>query len=353
MNAVEEIAGPVLEIPLEYDQILKGGEFWDDVNGGYLPEDLLLAARREEFDWVHSKCVYENVPMQESEDAGKKLLELISIDADKSVDLALKNIRPRLCARVYRTKKQGTIQRALLASQLFSALPPQESVKALVSIKMSVRWLNKGKPLKLRHYDISRAHFQGKAQRLIYMGRPAEDSQKYGEFKAGRLVKSMYGTQDASRIWQFDYVNLICGEVGGFRRGKHSAALFHNPNGDMRMAVHGDDFVCLSDDDGLKHIDNLLKSKYTAKDMATLGFGDSDVKSLLLLNRVFRVGSDQFGQYLDIELDLRHAPPITSESGCKENTKTVSTPRDKLVLDGRKSPILKREDGTRYRFACM
>ena len=59
------------------------------------------------------------------------------------------------------------------------------------------------------------------------------------------------------------------------------------------MAVHGDDFVCLSDDDGLEHIDNLLKSKYTAKDVGTLGFKDSDVKSLLLLNRVFRVGTDR------------------------------------------------------------
>ena len=47
LNAVEEIAGPVQEIPLEYDQILKGGErLWDDVNGGYLPEDLVVAARR-------------------------------------------------------------------------------------------------------------------------------------------------------------------------------------------------------------------------------------------------------------------------------------------------------------------
>ena len=46
--------------------------------------------------------------------------------------------------------------------------------------------------------------------------------------------------------------------------------------------------LCLSDDDGLKHIDSLLKSKYTGKD--NLGFEDSDVESLLLLNRVFRVG---------------------------------------------------------------
>ena len=96
--------------------------------------------------------------------------------------------------------------------------------------------------------------------------------------------------------------------------------------------MHGDDFVCLSDDDGLKHIDSLLKSKYTAKDMGTLGFEDSDVKSLLLLNRVFRVGVDQTGQYLDIELDLRDAPLITRDSGCNTNTEavSVSTPREKL-----------------------
>ena len=167
----------------------------------------------------------------------------------------------------------------------------------------------------------------------------------------------MYGTQDASHIWQHDYVNLICEELGSFRRGKHSAALFHNPPQDVRMAVHGDDFVCLSDDDGLKHIDGLLKSKYTAKDIGTLGFEDSDVTSLLSLNRVFRVGVDQTGQYLDIGPDLRHAPLIISESGCNANTKTVSTPRkklqDKLVFDGRRSPVLKKDEATRYRSACM
>ena len=222
---------------------------------------------------------------------------------------------------------------------------------------MSVSLSNKGKPLKLSYYDISRAHFQRTAQRLIYIELAAEDRQKYGEDKVGGLVKSMYGTQGASPIWQLDYVNLICGELGGFRRGKHSAALFHNPNQDVRMAVHGDDFVCLSDDDGLKHIDSLLKSKYTAKDMGTRGFEDSDVKSVLLLNRVFRVGFDQIGQYFDIEPDLRHAPLIISESGCNTNTKAVSTPReklqDKLVLEGRRSPNLKKDEATRYRSACM
>ena len=125
LNAVEEIAFPVPEIPLEYDQILKEGvRFWDGVNGGYLPEDLVLAARREEIDRVQSEGVNEIIPVQECTDAGMKPLDLIWVDTDKSVDPTHKKIRSRLCARDYKTKKQGKIQRVLPASQLFSAMPP-------------------------------------------------------------------------------------------------------------------------------------------------------------------------------------------------------------------------------------
>ena len=160
----------------------------------------MLAARREAIDWVHSEGVYESVPRQECKDAGKKPLDLNWVDTDKSVDRTHKKNRSRLCARKkYKTKKQGKIQRALPASQ-FSAMPPLEAVKVFVSIMMSVSVSNKGQPLKLRHYDISRAHFQGTAQRLIYIKLPAEDREKFGEDKVGRLVKSMYGTQDASHI---------------------------------------------------------------------------------------------------------------------------------------------------------
>ena len=91
--------------------------------------------------------------------------------------------------------------------------------------------------------------------------------------------------------------------------------------------------------------------------MGTLAFEDSDVKSFLLLNRAFRVGVDQTGQYLDIEPDLRHAPLIISESGCNTNTKAVRTPReklqDKLVLDGRRIPILMIDEATRYTVVHM
>ena len=84
-------------------------------------------------------------------------------------------------------------------------MPSLEAVKVLVSITMSVSWSIEGKPLKLTHYDISRAHPQGTAQRLTYVLFPAGDRQKYGEDKVGKLIKSMFGTHDASHIWQLGY----------------------------------------------------------------------------------------------------------------------------------------------------
>ena len=132
---------------------------------------------------------------------------------------------------------------------------------------------------------------------------------------------SMYGSQDASHIWQPDYVNLICGELRGFRRGKHSTAFFHKANQDVRMAVPGEDFcVCQTKTDSITST-HFSHQKYTAKDMGTIGFEDSDTKRLLLLNRVSGVGTDQTGQVLDIALDLRHAPLI-KESGCNATTNT-------------------------------
>ena len=77
-----------------------------------LPENFVLTARCEEIEWVHADKVYENVPMQDCNDAGKKLLDLIWVDTDECVDPAHKKIRSKLCAREYKRKKQGKNQRA-------------------------------------------------------------------------------------------------------------------------------------------------------------------------------------------------------------------------------------------------
>ena len=87
-----------------------------------MSKDFVLAAKRDKIDRVHSEGAYDIVPMQECKDASMKPLDLVWVDADKSVDPAHKNVRSRLCARDDKTKKQGN-QRVSRASQLSSAMP--------------------------------------------------------------------------------------------------------------------------------------------------------------------------------------------------------------------------------------
>ena len=76
------------------------------------------------------------------------------------MDLAHKKIRLRLCANECKTKKQGQDSKSLTCFSVESLhCHHLNLLKAFVSIMMSVSWSNKGKPSKLRHYDIiNRAH---------------------------------------------------------------------------------------------------------------------------------------------------------------------------------------------------
>ena len=156
---------------------------------------------------------------------------------------------------------------------------------------------------------------------------PAEDRQKNGEDKVGRLVKSMYGTQDASDIWQLDYVTWICGELRGLPKRQTQCNIVSQP---QRRCEDGSSRWRLCVFVRRWWMDWNTSTVFSnpnteAKSMGTFGFEESDVKSQLSLSRVFRVGTDQTGQQLDIELDLRHAPLTVEEYGCNANTTTVRT----------------------------
>ena len=184
---------------------------WDDVNGWRLPEDLVLAARREEIDRVHSEGFYEIVRCKH-ETVGPDLGGHRQVCGSSMQENSIET----LCRRIQN-----------------DAMPPLEAVKVLVSIMMSVSVSNKRETIEVETLRHQQSTFP----------RNSPETHLHQTFRR-RSVKSMCGTQDASHIWQLDYVNLICWELGGSRRGKHSAALFHNPNLGVRVAVHGDDFVC-------------------------------------------------------------------------------------------------------------
>ena len=127
--------------------------------------------------------------------------------------------------------------------QLFSAMPPLEALKLLCSLKVSLKMSCRGKPLKLAHFDISRAHFMPKARHELYVELFDEDPMKQkGCVKL--LLRSMYGTQDASNLWQEDYSGTLAQR--GYVPGQSNPAVFLSHRGDGRMLVHGDDFVLLA-----------------------------------------------------------------------------------------------------------
>ena len=77
----------------------------------------------------------------------------------------------------------------------------------------------------MRFFDISRTHFSGEMDRLLYVELPEEEKARFpGQEVCGLLKKSWYGVQDASRIWQGDYTQLLT--EAGFKVGVSNAAVF-------------------------------------------------------------------------------------------------------------------------------
>ena len=189
----------------------------------------------------------------------------------------------------------------------------------------------------------------GVAQRRICIRLTPEELARHGPGKVGLLLRSMYGTQDASHIWQKDYVAFVC-ETGGFVRGKHNAALFRHDDGDIKLLVQ-------ADSDGLAHLDQLLRSKYTVKNQGALRFDPEDDAELHLLNRTLRRGEDALGQLIDLIPDGRHAELIIKETGCTDKTKSVSTPnikeKDHVVLARVQASRLDAQGATSFRSCVM
>ena len=151
------------------------------------------------------------------------------VDTNKG-DLRSPVVRSRLCVK---EQKKGRHR----VQSLDSAMPPLEALKLLVSTKTTMKVSTRGKPLLIAHFDISRAHFMPKAEREVFVVLPDEDPKKQ-EGYIGKLERTMYGTQDASNLWQKDYTQLV--SANDYVAGKANPALLHSEVQCSRLLVHGD-----------------------------------------------------------------------------------------------------------------
>ena len=95
-------------------------------------------------------------------------------------------------------KKAKSEYEKLEPSDVFSAMPPVESLKALVSHVMTERVDKRGRILVLAVFDVSRAHFYAVCERDVHVEPPAE---LHRPGLVAKLNKTMYGTQDASNAY--------------------------------------------------------------------------------------------------------------------------------------------------------
>ena len=155
--------------------------------------------------------------------------------------------------------------------------------------------------------DISRAYFNASTEGFAptYVALPPEHPM-HGT-KCGLLKKHMYGTRAAADAWQQEYAGFM--RSMGFRQGEASPCVFHNPQRQLAVSVHGDDFTSTGPKCQLDWFEDELEKKYELKKGGRLGPSPKDAKELTILNRVIRwtekgieyeatAGGPRLGQWL-------------------------------------------------------
>jgi hypothetical protein len=243
---------------------------------------------------------------------------------------------------------------------LFSAMPPWEAVKTLLSLLVTDGVDDASfddEELEMAIFDISRAHFMPKCKRELYIELPPEDRDFNDGDLVGRLNRNMYGFRDAANGWSEDWQRTLS-EVG-FAVGVANPALFHRSSDNTRGAVHGDDFYVLGRRGPLNEVAAALGQKYSLRESFRIGFGEHCAREAMVLNRVVTLGRGTDGRkFVCIEPDSRHIEIMLQTVGLDpQGTKPVATPSLKPTdADASRratAPELSRARTTQYRSCVM
>ena len=253
-------------------------------------------------------------------------------------------VRARLVVR--EIEKAKSEDEKLDPNDVFSAMPPVESLKALVSHVMAERVDRRGRNLVLAVFDVWRAHFNGVCERDVHVEPPSE-LHRLG--LVAKLNKTKYGTQDASNAWQ-----KLWGEhlrSNGFELSASNQALYNSElvNGFCR----GDDFATAAAEDQIESFGKLLHGKFGTRCIGMIGAAEHLDKELELLHRTVRVINSE---WMEIEADQKRVPQLLEDLGLTQSS-TVKTQRMKLNANEAETiennPLLEGEPATTFRSGTM
>lgn len=304
----------------------------DDVTGKPLDAKMVRAAREDEMAELERLRVYDVVDLEECWHlTGRPPITAKWIDTNKGDDLKPK-YRSRFVARQIRQLHGGSSR-----EDVFAATPPWEAVKLLLS--ETVTNYDPSSKNKLMFIDISKAYlFAPVTSEDIFVDLPPEQAEPG---KCGRLKKALYGTRDAARAWEMEYNRTLV--KLGFVAGKSSTCVFYHAEKDMRLVVHGDDFVLSGKERHLNWFADELKNMYLVKIRGVLGPEKHDQKTIILLNRVMEWTDDG----IQVEADPRHVELILADLGlqCAKGSRVTGS---KIEVDAEPTSLSQIET-TRYR----
>ncbi len=332
----------VREIERAYEQIQSVGESevndmqaaWDDVNGGELPIEGILKARKEEIGYMESRGLWHLVPIEECWNKTQKdPVSMRWVDTDKGSPGKVE-IRSRLVARDFKGSDKDR-------DDLFAETPPLEAKRLLISRTATRR--RDGRMRKMLFIDARKAHLNSRCDQDVYIRLPEEAECPEG--MCGKLDYWVYGFRPAGAAWEKLYAGKF--EGCGFIRGVSCGVVFYHPTRDLSCVVHGDDFSFSGLEEDLIWIRDLMKTWFEIKVRALLGGDVSDDKEVVILGRI--VTWTENG--IEYQADPKHRKLIMEYFGFAENTKALTHNGEKEAIrdEGEDLADLDPEEATKFR----
>ena len=279
---------------------------WDDVHGGELPLKEVIAARKEEVEYMQQRRIWEVVPIAQCWDTtGKDPVSVRWVDVNKG-GLEKWEVRSRLVARDFKGRDKDR-------DDLFAETPPLEGKRMLLS-RAATRRLD-GRQRKLLFIDARKAHLNPKCENDVFIELPQEV--EGGPGVCGKLRYWLYGFRPAAAAWEKLYASKL--EQSGFRRGVSCGVVFFHPERDIACVVHGDDFTFCACHEELLWIRRLMESWFEIKVRAMLGPDDCDSKEVSILGRLVRWTIDG----IEYKADPKHRNMIMEYFGLNEQSKPL------------------------------
>ena len=150
---------------------------------------------------------------------------------------------------------------AIHRGTLFYGTPGLSIARSLISRAATLR--SAGQKFRVMLLDVTAAFLYCSNERPLFMEIPKEDPASEDPRLIARLVRSLYGTLDASQLW----AKHVCGTLRelGYQETKGGPGVFWNPSTGVELVLHVDDFLVVGEEQALQDLTDKLQTVYELK----------------------------------------------------------------------------------------